>query len=305
LRFPTLNHLKALNQNRILPMLLRLSASALFLAGVLSMSFVQAETPKAEGATPVASVNGKPITEAELSIAKSQLAEALEGLPEEARKEQLIDYMVTLRLVADEARKQKIDSVPDYNQQLAFATDKMLMEMLLRREVNKAVSPAAIKAFYNERVKAMKSEMEVHARHILLPTEEEAKAAMVELKKGKDFIELAKSLSKDPATAQEGGDLGYFTKDRMVPEFAEAAFKGSVGKVIPEPVKSRLGWHIIKIEDKRPQQPPELATVEPQIRAFLTRKAQADFVTNLRKEAKIERPEAPSPAAAGNKIKSN
>jgi peptidyl-prolyl cis-trans isomerase C len=265
------------------------------LVSVLLLSiFLGAFPAKAENTSPVATVNGKPITEADLTIAKAQLSEALEGLPEDARREQLIDYMITLRLLSDEARKQKLDSAPDYNQQLAFTTDKMLMEMLLRREVDKAVSPAAIKAFYNERVKAMKSEMEVHARHILLPTEEEAKAALAELKKGKDFIELAKSLSKDPGTAAEGGDLGYFTKERMVPEFSEAAFKAPVGKVIPEPVKSRLGWHVIKIEDKRPQAVPELSSVEPQIRTFLTRKAQADFVTNLRKDAKIEKPAAPA-----------
>jgi peptidyl-prolyl cis-trans isomerase C len=173
--------------------------------------------------------------------------------------------------------------------------------MLLRREVDKAVSPAAIKAFYNERIKAMKSEQEVRARHVLLPTEEEAKAVLVEIKKGKDFAEIAKALSKDPGTAAEGGDLGYFTKERMVPEFSEAAFKAKVGEVIPEPVKSRLGWHVIKVEDKRAQQVPELKTVEPQIKAFLTRKAQADFVTNLRKDAKIEKPGTPeSPAPKGN-----
>jgi peptidyl-prolyl cis-trans isomerase C len=273
----------------------RLLAHTLLLIAFLGALPARAET------SPVATVNGKPITEADLTVAKAQLSEALEGLPEDARREQLIDYMITLRLLSDEARKQKLDNGNDYNQQLSFATDKMLMEMLLRREVEKSVSPAAVKAFYNERVKAMKSEQEVRARHVLLPTEEEAKAVLAEIKKGKDFAEVAKSLSKDPGTAAEGGDLGYFTKERMVPEFSEAAFKGKVGQVIPEPVKSRLGWHVIKVEDKRAQPVPEMKTVEPQIKAFLMRKAQADFVTALRKDAKIEKPGA----SAGEAPKGN
>jgi peptidyl-prolyl cis-trans isomerase C len=262
------------------------------LAALLLFAFVGMLPANAAEGT-VATVNGKPITEAELAVAKTQLAEALDGLPEEQRRTQLIDYLITLRLVADEARKEKLDAASDYNQQLAFATDKMLMETLLRKQVEKAVSPAAIKAFYNERVKALKSEQEVRARHILLPTEEEAKTALAEIKKGKDFAEAAKSMSKDPGSATEGGDLGYFTKERMVPEFSEAAFKGKVGQVIPEPVKSRLGWHVIKVEDKRPQPVPEMKDVEPQIKVFLTRKAQADFVANLHKQAKIERPGMP------------
>jgi peptidyl-prolyl cis-trans isomerase C len=260
-----------------------------FASALLLLTAASAFTARAENTSPVASVNGKPITEADLTVAKAQLNEALEGLPEDARRDQLIDYMITLRLLSDEARKQKLEDAPDYSQQLAFTTDKMLMEMLLRREVDKSVSPAAIKAFYNERVKAMKSEQEVRARHVLLPTEEEAKAALAEIKKGRDFAEVAKSLSKDPGTAAEGGDLGYFTKERMVPEFSEAAFKAKVGEVIPVPVKSRLGWHVIKVEDKRAQPVPDLKSVEPQIKAFLMRKAQADFVTNLRKTAKIEK----------------
>ena len=237
----------------------RAFASALLLSVILSFSAFAA------GTSPVATVNGNPITENDLITAKAQLAEALSGLPEDQRREQLIDYMITLRLVADEARKQKLDSAPDFSQSVAFATDKLLMEQLMRKETEKAVSPSAIKAFYNERVKAMKSEQEVRARHILVPTEEEAKTAIEELKKGKDFAEVAKALSKDPGSAAEGGDLGYFTKERMLPEFSKAAFEGKVGKVIPAPVKTQFGWHVIKVEDKRAQKAPEMKDVEPQI----------------------------------------
>ena len=105
---------------------------------------------------------------------------------------------------------------------------------------------------YDEAIGQMKSEPEVRARHILVETEDEAKAVLAELKKGADFAELAKAKSKDPGSA-DGGDLGYFTKDQMVPEFSEVAFKLDKGQ-LSEPVKSQFGWHVIKVEDKREQQ---------------------------------------------------
>ena len=125
-----------------------------------------------------------------------------------------------------------------------------------------------------------------YARHILLPTEEEAKKAYARVKAGKDFAKVATELSKDPAG--DGGDLGWFTKDRMVPEFAEAAFKLEPGQ-ISEPVKSQFGWHVIKVEEKRNRKPPEFAQVKTQIETFVTRKAQADYVAKLRDGAKVER----------------
>jgi peptidyl-prolyl cis-trans isomerase C len=120
-----------------------------------------------------------------------------------------------------------------------------------------------------------------------VPTEEEAKKIEEQLKKGADFAELAKKESKDPG-ASDGGDLGFFTKDQMVPEFSAAAFALEPGK-ISAPVKSQFGWHIIKVEEKRPRKPPEFAQVKAQIENFVTRKAQADYVAKLRAEAKVER----------------
>src|SRR5262249_5046270 len=117
--------------------------------------------------------------------------------------------------------------------------------------------------------------------------EEDAKAIAAELKKGADFAELAKQKSKDPGAA-EGGDLGYFTKDQMVPEFSEVAFKLEKGQ-ISDPVHTQFGWHIIKVEDKRKRQLPDLEKVRDQIETFIQRKAQVDYVTKLRAEGKIER----------------
>ena len=147
----------------------------------------------------------------------------------------------------------------------------------------------------------MKNEEEVHARHILVATEDEAKAVLAQLKGGADFATLAKEKSKDPGGA-EGGDLGYFTKDQMVPEFAEVAFKLDKGQ-ISDPVKTQFGWHIIKVEDKRIKPRPTFEQVKPQIENYVAHRAQAQLVENLRKNATIERLDkqaAPAPAPALN-----
>jgi peptidyl-prolyl cis-trans isomerase C len=139
----------------------------------------------------------------------------------------------------------------------------------------------------------MGADEEVRARHILVETEDEAKAISQQIKGGADFAELAKEKSKDPGSAKEGGDLGYFAKGSMVPEFAEVAFKMYPGQV-SNPVKTQFGWHIIKLEDKRSRQVPDFDQVRNQIEAFVARRSQSEFVTQLRETAKIERLEKPA-----------
>ena len=122
------------------------------------------------------------------------------------------------------------------------------MEQLLASVGKAATTEEAEKKAYDDAAKAEPPQQEIHARHILLPTEEEAKKALAQVKGGEDFAKVATELSKDPSG--NGGDLGWFTKDRMVPEFSDAAFKLKEGE-ISEPVKTQFGWHIIKIEGTR------------------------------------------------------
>jgi peptidyl-prolyl cis-trans isomerase C len=142
----------------------------------------------------------------------------------------------------------------------------------------------------------MGDEEEVRARHILVEKEDEAKAILADLKKGGDFESIAKSKSKDPGAAAQGGDLGYFAKEQMVPEFAEVAFKLPKGQ-LSDPVKSQFGWHIIKVEDKRKKPAPEFDKVKDQVETYVVRKAQADMITKLREGAKVERLDKPAEAA--------
>src|SRR5437868_10295561 len=152
-----------------------------------------------------------------------------------------------------------------------------------------------MKKVYEEASKQITGEQEVHARHILVETEDEAKAVKAELDKGADFAELAKKKSKDPG-ASDGGDLGFFTKDQMVPEFSAVAFTLEPGK-ISDPVKSQFGWHVIKVEEKRNRKAPDFDQVKGQIETYVTRKAQADYVAKLREAAKVERMDQPAPTA--------
>src|SRR5262249_19692189 len=149
---------------------------------------------------------------------------------------------------------------------------------------------------YEDASKQISGEQEVHARHILVESEDEAKAIKAELDKGADFAELAKKKSKDPG-ASDGGDLGFFTKEQMVPEFSAVAFALEPGK-IPDRVKSKLGWHIIKAEKNRNRRAPDFDKLRGKIEPYVTRRAQAEYVGKLREAAKVERMEQPANAPA-------
>jgi peptidyl-prolyl cis-trans isomerase C len=161
---------------------------------------------------------------------------------------------------------------------------------------------------YEERLKAMPTEEEVHARHILVSTEDEAKALIAELKKGAAFDKLAKEKSTDKASGAEGGDLGWFKKSDMVKEFADAAFALKKGELTDNPVKTQFGYHVIKLEDRRQAPPPTFEELQDQIREELARETVTQILDQLRAGAKIEKfnidgskaePQAAKPAVPG------
>ncbi len=219
------------------------------------------------------------------------------------KKENVLAFLIDMKIVSKAAEDKKVADSDEFKKRLAFARNRLLMDQLLANEGKAATTDEAMKKVYDDAAKQIAGEQEVHARHILVETEDEAKAVKAELDKGADFAELAKKKSKDPG-ASDGGDLGFFTKDQMVPEFSAAAFALEPGK-ISDPVKSQFGWHIIKVEEKRNRKPPEFDQVKSQIEAYVTRKAQADYVAKLREGAKIERMDqaANTPAATPDAAK--
>jgi peptidyl-prolyl cis-trans isomerase C len=251
----------------------------------------------AEDADPVlARVNGIEIRQSELAWAEEDIGTNMPAMPPAAKRDYLVTYLIDVVLIAQAAEEKKLTDDPLFQQRLAFDRNKLLMESFLREEGRAALSDEALHKVYDDAAKQMAGEQEVRARHILVATEDEAKAVLAELKKGKAFADLAKEKSKDPSAKENGGDLGYFTKDQMVPEFAEVAFKLEKGK-ISEPVKSQFGWHIILVEDKRTKPIPPFDQVKAQIENYVAHKAQAERVAQLRAAAKIEKLEPPAPVA--------
>ena len=246
------------------------------------------EAPASSTSDPViARVNGVDIKQSDLALAEEDVGADMQAASPEAKREHLISYLADIIMVTQAADKKNLADNPDFKRRLAFLRSKLLMGYELQQEAKTALTDEALKQTYDEAVKSMSGQEEVRARHILVEGEDEAKAILEQLKGGADFAKLAKEKSKDPGAA-DGGDLGYFTKDQMVPEFADVAFKMYPGQ-LSNPVKTQFGWHVIKVEDKRIKQPPEFEKVKDQIEAYLARKAQSDFITKLRQSAKVER----------------
>jgi peptidyl-prolyl cis-trans isomerase C len=243
---------------------------------------------RAQDANPVlAKVNGAEIRQSDVALAEEELGPSLAQMDPATKKENVLAFLIDMKIVAKAAEDKKIEDRPDFKARLTFTRNRLLMDNLLAAEGKAATTDEAMKKVYDEAAKQIEGEQEVHARHILVETEDEAKAIEAELKTGADFAELAKKKSKDPGAA-DGGDLGFFTKDQMVPEFSAVAFALEPGK-ISDPVKSQFGWHVIKVEEKRNRKAPDFDQVKAQIETYVTRKAQAEYVAKLREGAKVER----------------
>jgi peptidyl-prolyl cis-trans isomerase C len=269
--------------------------------GALALTLFASLPLRAEDANPVlVKVNGAEIRQSDVKLAEEELGPSLAQMDPATKKENVLAFLIDMKIVAKAAEDKKIEDRPDFKARLGFTRNRLLMDNLLAAEGKAATTDEAMKKVYDEAAKQIAGEQEVHARHILVETEDDAKAIEAELKKGADFAELAKTKSKDPGAA-DGGDLGFFTKDQMVPEFSAVAFALEPGK-ISDPVKSQFGWHIIKVEEKRNRKAPDFEQVRPQIETYVTRKAQAEYVAKLRENAKVERMDqaanTPAPEAA-------
>src|SRR5690606_759063 len=198
-----------------------------------------------------------------------------------------LSAIIEIRLMAAQAEDAGLAETEEFKSRMAMLRDRALHSAYIEKTIADSVSDEAIRARYDEEIKALPATEEIRARHIIVATEEEAKAIIAELDAGGDFEAIAKEKSQDGAAAQ-GGDLGYFGKGRMVPEFEQAAFALEVGSYSKEPVKTQFGWHVVKVEDKRNAEPPAFEQVQHQFRSLLLREAYFDAVSKLRDEAKVE-----------------
>jgi peptidyl-prolyl cis-trans isomerase C len=235
----------------------------------------------------LAIVNGKPVPKSRVDMLTQQLAKSGRPVSPEMQG-QLKDEVIAREIFMQEAQKRGLDATDDFKAQMELARQTLLIrELFADYQKTNPVTDAEIKAEYDKFVTANGGK-EYRARHILVPTEAEAKKVIADLKKGAKFEVLAKQRSKDPGSGANGGDLDWANAASYVPEFAEAMVKLKKGEMTQEPVKSNFGWHVIRVDDIRDAQLPKLEEVKPQIAQQLQQQKLAAFQENLRKSAKIE-----------------
>jgi len=247
--------------------------------------------PSAADDPVVAKINSAEIHKSDLVAAQKQLPQQYQQVPLEAIFPQLLDQVVNNKLLMDAAKDAKLNDDPEVKDRMAKLQDHVVEQVYIDRLLTKATSDDALKARYQKSIKDAPAQEEIHGRQILLKDEAEAKAVIAQLDKGGDFVKLANE--KNPSKDSNGGDLGYFTREQMVPEFSEVAFKLGKGQ-LSDPVKTQFGWHVLKVEDKRMREPPPFDKVRGEIEQFASRKAQVDLVAKLRADAKIERLDKPA-----------
>ncbi|HEC91154.1 MAG TPA: peptidylprolyl isomerase [Alphaproteobacteria bacterium] len=255
---------------------------------VIGAAVAPTPAPAAEKDPVVARVNGVEIHLADVKEARGRLPERFRRGPMEGVFGILVNTLIDSKIMAAEARKQGIADDPAFKRRMAIITEQVLERALLTRHLERTLTDDMLKKSYDDMVKNMGDKKEIRARHILLKTKKEALAVIAELNKGADFAELAKKKSIGPSK-KSGGDLGYFGEGQMVPAFFKAAFALDVGAVTKAPVKTRFGWHVIKLEDKRDVKPPTFEEVRDRLGAEISRKIGGEYIESLRKKAKVER----------------
>lgn len=235
----------------------------------------------------IAKIGDQTITEQELAFAQADLQQQFARVPEKLRKAAILNALIDIKVMALAAEKEKFDQTDQFKTRMAFLKARALHNAYFQKNIAGAITDDAIKARYDKEVAATPAEKEISARHILVKTEEEAKAIIKQLDEGGKFEELAKSKSTGPSGAN-GGSLGFFKKGQMVPEFEAAAFALENGKYTSAPVKTQFGWHIIKKEEERNAPPPAFDDVKDRIRQILMREKYVNLITGERKGHQVE-----------------
>lgn len=255
------------------------------LAAILAATTLPAQA--ADNKDPVvAIVNGTELRASALMAYRRSLPPQMASqVPYEA----LLDSMINNALIFEQGKKDGTDKDPEVKQALKDIEQQLVVKAWMGKKLKTTVNDAAVKQAYDKFLANYKPQEEVHARHVLSDSEEGAKAIIAELKKGADFAETAKTKSKDPSAKQNGGDLGYFAKDEMVPQFADAAFAMQAGQLLDAPVKTQFGWHVIKVEDRRMSTAPAFEQVQPMLREQLAEETADHLLSEMRGKAKVKR----------------
>ncbi len=258
---------------KLTAMLLILSASA------------NAAGKKADADMVVATVNGVKITLSDMQDVKQMTNPQIAALPMNAVFEPLLDNLINTQVVAQAAKEAKIQDSAEYKKMMKSLENQILMQLYLKQQAQKMQTKAKLTEMYEQYKRNNPPQEEMSAAHILLKTEKEARDVIKQLEKGADFADLANKLSENKGL--EGGDLGYFTRELMVPEFSEAAFRMKEGEISKTPVKTQFGWHVIKAGPRRLTEVPSFEEMEKELTQMQATEAVEEIVTGLRKKAKI------------------
>lgn len=266
------------------------AAAITLVLGGLAPAIAQDEAADAaEGAAEdrvVAEVNGEPIYESDVMAAMGNLPPQLRQMPPQMVVPMLADQLATGLLIAEQGYAEGLEDSEEVQERLADAERRIVQDVWLSREIEERITDEAVEEAYQQYLEENPPAEEVHARHILVETKEEAEALIQQLEEGADFATLANENSTD-GNGTTGGDLGYFRQEQMVEPFGAAAFAMEPGTVSEEPVETQFGWHVIKVEDKRLSEQPPLEAVRPQLEGDLTQTAIQEIVDELRADAEI------------------
>ena len=261
-----------------------IAMGAACLVATLVPSFAQSQT-EAENVI-IATVDGVAITRSELAFAAEDMAQDLASIPPQEQEAVLVSVLIDMKLMANAARRLELDQTEVFVARLRYLEERALRRAFFTTNVNDNISEEDLISAYDKMISGQEPAEELHARHILLASLEDAQTVKAELDAGSDFEEMAREKSTGPS-GPNGGDLGFFGRGQMVTEFEDAVFALEVGQV-SEPIQTRFGWHLIKLEERRDAPVPTFAQVQGQLREQLLRERYVSTLATLRQLAKIE-----------------
>ena len=248
---------------------------------------VNAADKKADADFVVATVNGTKIMLSEVQDVKENANPQLAALPMNAVYDPLLENLVDMTIISEAAKADKVQNTTEFKKMMKSVEKQLLARLYLERQAKKKQTKAKLLEMYEQYKRNNPPQEEMSAAHILLKTEKEAKDVIKQLEKGADFAELANKVSENKGI--EGGELGYFTRELMLPEFSEAAFRMKDGEISKIPVKTQYGWHVIKAGPRRLTEVPSFEKMEKELAQAQATHAVEEVVSDLRKKAKINR----------------
>jgi len=254
--------------------------------GAVALTLLGSSAAYAAGSKPVAVVNGHPISQEAFNLYVKMRNS--QHPKQHASREQVINELINSELIYQQALKEKLDKKPEIKEEIKLQRKNLLINAALRHHLEQnPISEKAIKQEYQDKVANANVE-QYKARHILTKTKAKAEEVIKELNAGSKFADLAKKFSTDEGSAKNGGELGWFTSNQMVPAFSKAVEGLKKGSYTKKPVQSQFGWHVIELQDKRKMKAPDFEDVKGQIANVMRNKQLKEYVQSLREKAKIK-----------------